>query len=175
MSWDVEYTNEFGEWWQTLIDAQQDDVTAGTELLLESGPHLGFPHSSSIEGSKHSHMRELRARETITSHFRIPSSRHLEPTFTRTILNVGFATLAVLLHQIDSICPKSGREFLEVIVSRALSRWFFTRHVAFSEMLVCGGSILLMMPLFLWLILPSSTCEVASPHHHGQNFCVVCT
>jgi len=46
MSWDVEYTNEFGEWWQTLADAQQDDVTAGTELLLESGPIFGFhiPH-----------------------------------------------------------------------------------------------------------------------------------
>ncbi|GJL56568.1 MAG: hypothetical protein NPIRA02_37000 [Nitrospirales bacterium] len=27
---------------------------------MESGPHLGFPHSSSIEGSKHSYMRELR-------------------------------------------------------------------------------------------------------------------
>ena len=60
MGWDVEYTNEFGEWWQTLTNAQQDNVTATTELLVESGPHLGFPHSSSIEGSKHSHMRELR-------------------------------------------------------------------------------------------------------------------
>jgi hypothetical protein len=27
---------------------------------MESGAFLGFPHSSSIEGSKHSHMRELR-------------------------------------------------------------------------------------------------------------------
>jgi len=30
-------------------------------LLLEQlGPNLGFPHSSGIAGSKHSHMRELR-------------------------------------------------------------------------------------------------------------------
>jgi len=64
---------------------------------------------------------DLRARETITSHFRIPSSGHLEPTFTHKILNVGFATPAVLLPQIDSILPKSGREFLEVIISRALT------------------------------------------------------
>jgi hypothetical protein len=55
--------------------------------------------------------KSLRARETITSHFRIPSSRHLEPIFTRTILNVGFATPAAWLLQIDSIWPKSGREF----------------------------------------------------------------
>lgn len=27
---------------------------------MEYGPTLGFPHSSGIEGSKHSHMRELR-------------------------------------------------------------------------------------------------------------------
>ena len=53
----------------------------------------------------------LRARERITPHFRIPSSGHLEPIFTRTILNVGLPTLAVVLTQIDSICPKSGREF----------------------------------------------------------------
>ncbi len=64
--------------------------------------------------------KHLRVRETITSHFRIPSSSHLEPIFTRKILNVGFATPAVLLPQIDSIWAKSGREFLEVILSRAL-------------------------------------------------------
>ena len=63
----------------------------------------------------------LRARETITAHFRLPSSGHLEPIFTRTILNVGFATPAVLLPQINSIWPKSWREFLAVIVSRALT------------------------------------------------------
>ncbi len=71
---------------------------------------------------------DVRARETITSHFRIPSSGHLEPFFTRTILNVGFATPAVLLPQIDSIWPKSGREFLEVIISRALSVLFLIQR-----------------------------------------------
>lgn len=29
-------------------------------LLEAEWPNLGFPHSSGIEGSKHSHMRELR-------------------------------------------------------------------------------------------------------------------
>jgi len=45
----------------------------------------------------------LRAREIITPHFCSPSSGHLEPIFTHKILNVGFATPAVLFPQIGSI------------------------------------------------------------------------
>ncbi len=63
----------------------------------------------------------LRARAKITSHFRIPSSCHLGPIFTRTILNVGFATPAVVLPQIAPIWHKAGSEFLEVIFARTLS------------------------------------------------------
>ncbi len=60
MVWDVEYTNEFGEWWNSLSEGQQDDTTAIVELLQERGAHLRHPHSSGIKGSKHEHMRELR-------------------------------------------------------------------------------------------------------------------
>ena len=67
------------------------------------------------------HVFPFRARETITPHFRIPSSGHLEPIFTRKILKLGFATSAVVLLQIDSIWPESGLEFWEVIVSLTLS------------------------------------------------------
>jgi len=35
-------------------------VTAIVELLEEMGPKLPFPYSSGLEGSRHSHMRELR-------------------------------------------------------------------------------------------------------------------
>ena len=35
-------------------------MTASVQLLEERGPNLGYPHSSGINGSKHSHMRELR-------------------------------------------------------------------------------------------------------------------
>ena len=62
----------------------------------------------------------LRARETITAHFRIPPSGHLGPLFTRTILNVALATPPVALPQVSPICPKSGREFREVILSGTL-------------------------------------------------------
>ena len=35
-------------------------MAASVQLLEERGPNLGFPHSSGIHGSRHSHMRELR-------------------------------------------------------------------------------------------------------------------
>jgi len=60
MEWEVEYTDEFGDWWATLSEAEQEDITAVVELLEQKGPQLPFPHSSGISDSKHSHMRELR-------------------------------------------------------------------------------------------------------------------
>jgi len=60
VSWNVEYTDEFGDWWKELADGIKEDVTAVAMLLMEQGPNLAFPYSSKIEGSKHSHMRELR-------------------------------------------------------------------------------------------------------------------
>ena len=60
MSWDIEFTDEFRVWWESLTEAEQNDVTASARLLMEHGATLGFPHSSGITGSKYSHMRELR-------------------------------------------------------------------------------------------------------------------
>lgn len=60
MSWDVEYTNEFGVWWTGLTIAEQEDVAFVVRMLEQRGPQLSFPHSSKIESSKHAHMRELR-------------------------------------------------------------------------------------------------------------------
>ena len=57
---DVEYTDEFGFWWQRLSEGEQDDIVAITELLMEQGPALPFPYSSGVNGSRHDHMRELR-------------------------------------------------------------------------------------------------------------------
>ena len=60
MSWEVEYTNEFGEWWGNLSEKQQDAVAASVALLSEYGPNLPFPYSSNIKTSQYGHMRELR-------------------------------------------------------------------------------------------------------------------
>lgn len=60
MEWEVEYTDEFEEWWETLDGAEQEDVAVVVRLLEERGPHLGYPYSSKIETSRFDHMRELR-------------------------------------------------------------------------------------------------------------------
>ncbi len=60
MAWEVEYTDEFGAWWADLTEGEQESVAASVRLLEERGPALGFPHSSGLSGSRHSHMRELR-------------------------------------------------------------------------------------------------------------------
>jgi len=64
MGWDVEYTDEFGEWWDTLCETEQIDVDAAVRVLEQKGPSLPFPYSSGVNGSKHSHMRELRIQHT---------------------------------------------------------------------------------------------------------------
>jgi hypothetical protein len=60
VSWEVEVTDEFEEWWGTLSEAEQESVAAAEGLLEEKGPTLPFPYSSEIKGSRHGHMRELR-------------------------------------------------------------------------------------------------------------------
>ena len=60
VSWDVEVTDTFVEWWNSLDEHQQVDVAHSVGLLEQLGPALGFPHSSKIKGSRHSVMRELR-------------------------------------------------------------------------------------------------------------------
>jgi len=60
MSWDVEYTDEFGDWWNGLTEDEQISLDASVRLLEALGPTLKYPHSSGIHGSKHGHMRELR-------------------------------------------------------------------------------------------------------------------
>lgn len=60
IAWDVEFTDEFEQWWNSLSESEQESVAATVGLLEYLGPALGFPHSSGIKGSKHEHMRELR-------------------------------------------------------------------------------------------------------------------
>ncbi|HMQ58817.1 MAG TPA: type II toxin-antitoxin system RelE/ParE family toxin [Rhizobiaceae bacterium] len=60
MSWNVEYTDEFGRWFSRLGETVQDDIDRSVGLLEAKGPQLPFPHSSGIVGSRHEHMREFR-------------------------------------------------------------------------------------------------------------------
>lgn len=60
MEWQVEYTDEFGTWWDSLTAEEQEDVNAVVILLQRFGPALRFPSSSSVVSSRYVHMRELR-------------------------------------------------------------------------------------------------------------------
>jgi hypothetical protein len=60
VTWNVEYTDEFEAWWDTLSEAEQESVDVSVRLLAAMGPRLPFPHSSGVKASKHGHMRELR-------------------------------------------------------------------------------------------------------------------
>lgn len=60
MEWEVEFTDEFGDWWDGLTAEEQEDVRAGVNLLREHGASLKFPYSSGVVQSKYNHMRELR-------------------------------------------------------------------------------------------------------------------
>ena len=57
---DIEFTDEFGEWWDDLTSEEQSSVRAYVKLLEDYGAALKHPYSSGVETSKHSHMRELR-------------------------------------------------------------------------------------------------------------------
>jgi hypothetical protein len=64
MSYEIEYTNEFAQWWEDLGMSEQEDINVSVELLMSLGINLKFPHSSGINGSRHSHMRELRVQSS---------------------------------------------------------------------------------------------------------------
>lgn len=58
--WEIEYTDDFGEWWETLDASQQESVAACVEVLRQLGPQLPRPHADTLKGSRHVNMKELR-------------------------------------------------------------------------------------------------------------------
>lgn len=56
----VEYTDQFRTWWDTLSISHQEATSRTVQALAKHGVRLGFPHSSAVKTSRHSHMRELR-------------------------------------------------------------------------------------------------------------------
>lgn len=57
---DVEYTDEFGAWWDAIAEGGQDAIDRVVGLVEVRGPHLGPPYSSAITTSRHGHLRERR-------------------------------------------------------------------------------------------------------------------
>jgi|SRR5579872_3235871 len=68
LSWDVEYTDEFEEWWRTLSEEEQEVIDVAVEQLEVTGPTLGRPFVDQVKSSRHSRMKEL---IPLGSHIRI--------------------------------------------------------------------------------------------------------
>lgn len=60
VTWSVEYTDEFGAWFDTLEEREQNRLFAAVRRLETLGPNLDYPYSSGLAGSRHPHMREMR-------------------------------------------------------------------------------------------------------------------
>lgn len=60
MTWCVEGTDEFADWYASLDADEQDALNYSIDLLEEYGPALARPHADAIQGSRYPNMRELR-------------------------------------------------------------------------------------------------------------------
>jgi hypothetical protein len=58
--WEVEYTNEFEDWWRDLTQEQQEALDERVMLVAEHGPTLKRPVVGEITSSRHPNMKELR-------------------------------------------------------------------------------------------------------------------
>lgn len=63
--WEVEYTDQFGDWYENLSQEDQDAIIGRVELLEEHGPGLGRPAVDNIHQSRHPNIKELRAERSI--------------------------------------------------------------------------------------------------------------
>jgi hypothetical protein len=62
MSWEVEVTDEFEEFWDELSEDEQVALEARVAQLQDHGPNLRRPAVGAIKGSRHDpRMKELRA------------------------------------------------------------------------------------------------------------------
>lgn len=62
MPWEIEGTDQFAEWYWGLTDDEQRSVNVAVDLLGAHGPGLGRPFVDTLQGSRHSPMKELRPR-----------------------------------------------------------------------------------------------------------------
>ncbi|GAA1867790.1 type II toxin-antitoxin system RelE/ParE family toxin [Myceligenerans crystallogenes] len=58
--WDIQATDEFRQWFNTLDRDTKLQLTDAIDLLAERGPQLGQPLVDRIEGSQLHNMKELR-------------------------------------------------------------------------------------------------------------------
>lgn len=62
MIWEIEYTDEFGHWWEQVTEDDQERIRAAVEILEVTGPTLGRPLVDTLTGSQVPNLKELRPR-----------------------------------------------------------------------------------------------------------------
>lgn len=58
--WLIETTDTFDIWFDALNDIDRANVLASMMVLREKGPLLTRPYADTVNGSRHSNMKELR-------------------------------------------------------------------------------------------------------------------
>lgn len=60
MAWEVEVSDEFKSWYESLSEDEQESIIISVTLLERHGPALGRPHVDTIRNSHFPNMKELR-------------------------------------------------------------------------------------------------------------------
>jgi hypothetical protein len=60
MTYEVEITDRFSDWWDSLTEEQQEALAARVDLLAREGPMMRRPYSAEIKSSEFDpRMKEL--------------------------------------------------------------------------------------------------------------------
>lgn len=60
MAWEVEVTDEFLAWYETLLVSEGEAVDEAVAMLEEHGPALGRPLADTLQGTRLANLKELR-------------------------------------------------------------------------------------------------------------------
>ena len=60
MPWEIEVSDEFTRWYQSLSEQEIESVNFSVDLLEQAGPLLGRPHVDTLKGSRIPNLKELR-------------------------------------------------------------------------------------------------------------------
>ena len=113
MNWTVEIADEFAPEFHVLRVEVQDAILAVSRLLQRFGPHLGRPRVDTLNGSRHSNMKELRF-SAADGEWRVAFA--FDPRRT-----------AILLVAADK-AGRSSKAFYRALIRKADKR--FERHLA---------------------------------------------
>jgi hypothetical protein len=65
MAWEVEASDEFKGWYESLDEAERASVAENVDMLEEYGPALGRPYADTIRESRYPNMKGATSREAL--------------------------------------------------------------------------------------------------------------